>query len=176
MPSVDSAAHNLGYWNAAAAARYPDKIAIFDLSRDPPRMVSYAELESRLDRVASTLALGLSPGDRLAMSISNRVEFVETMFGVMRAGVVPVPLKAKGRDVGEEELKQFCLANDPAYAHPRRIDFVVELLLNRPGKIDRKVVQRMMRERYGRSADEPAPRLVAAPAPYGHATDRPCFR
>ena len=37
MPSVDFAAHNLGYWNAAAAARYPDKIAIFDLSRDPRR-------------------------------------------------------------------------------------------------------------------------------------------
>ncbi len=96
MPSVDSAALNLGYWNAAAAARYPDKIAIFDLSRDPPRKVSYAELELRLDRVASTLArLGMSPGDRLAMSISNRVEFVETMFGAMRAGVVPVPLNTK---------------------------------------------------------------------------------
>ena len=96
MPSVDSAALNLGYWNAAAAARYPDKIAIFDLSRDPPRKVTYAELELRLDRVASTLArLGMSPGDRLAMAISNRFEFVETMFGAMRAGVVPVPLNTK---------------------------------------------------------------------------------
>ncbi len=96
MPSVDSAAQNLGYWNAAATARHPDKIAVFDLSRDPPRKVSYAELDSRLDRVASTLTrLGMSPGDRLAMSISNRVEFVETMFGAMRAGVVPVPLNTK---------------------------------------------------------------------------------
>lgn len=96
MPFVDSPARNLGYWNAPAAARYPDKIAIFDLSRDPPRRVSYAELDSRVDRVASTLArLGMSPGDRLAMAISNRVEFVETMFGAMRAGVVPVPLNTK---------------------------------------------------------------------------------
>ena len=65
-------------------------------------------------------------------------------------GEVPVALvvKAKGRDVGEDELKQFCLANGPAYAHPRRIDFVAELPLNGPGKIDRKVVERMMRERY----------------------------
>ena len=54
-----------------------------------------------------------------------------------------------GMDVSEEELKQFCLANGPAYAHPRRIDFVAELPLNGPGKIDRKVVQRIMRERYG---------------------------
>jgi acyl-CoA synthetase (AMP-forming)/AMP-acid ligase II len=96
MPSVDSAAQNLGYWCAAAAARHPDKIAIFDLSRDPPRKATYAELESRLDRVASTLArLGMRPGDRLAMSISNRIEFVETMFGAMRAAVVPVPLNTK---------------------------------------------------------------------------------
>ena len=62
---------------------------------------------------------------------------------------VALVVKAKGRDIGEEELKQFCLANGPAYAHPRRIDFVDELPLNGPGKIDRKVVQRMMRERYG---------------------------
>jgi long-chain acyl-CoA synthetase len=96
MPPVNSAAQNLGYWSAAAAARYPDKIAIFDLSRDPPRKVTYAELESRLDRVAATLArLGMRPGDRLAMSISNRVEFVEIMFGAMRVGVVPVPLNTK---------------------------------------------------------------------------------
>jgi acyl-CoA synthetase (AMP-forming)/AMP-acid ligase II len=96
MPSVDSAARNLGYWSAAAAARHPDKIAIFDLSRDPPRKITYANLESRLDRVASTLArLGMRLGDRLAMSISNRVEFVEAMFGAMRAGVVPVPLNTK---------------------------------------------------------------------------------
>jgi hypothetical protein len=44
MPSVDSAAQNLGYWCAAAAARHPDKIAIFDLSRDPPRKATYAEV------------------------------------------------------------------------------------------------------------------------------------
>jgi long-chain acyl-CoA synthetase len=96
MPSVDSAAQNLGYWSAAAAAQYPDKIAIFDLSREPPQKITYGDLQLRLDRVASTLArLGLRPGDRLAMSISNRVEFVETMFGAMRAGVVPVPLNTK---------------------------------------------------------------------------------
>jgi long-chain acyl-CoA synthetase len=96
MPSVNFAAQSLGYWNAAAAARYPDKIAIFDLSRNPPREISYADLEARLNRVASTLTrLGVKPGDRLAMSISNRVEFVETMFGAMRAGVVPVPLNTK---------------------------------------------------------------------------------
>jgi acyl-CoA synthetase (AMP-forming)/AMP-acid ligase II len=61
-------------------------------------------------------------------------------------GEVPVAMvvKAKGRNVGEEELKRFCLANAPAYAHPRRIAFVGELPLNGPGKIDRKAVQRVL--------------------------------
>jgi long-chain acyl-CoA synthetase len=103
MPSVDSAAQNLGYWSAAAAAQYPDKIAIFDLSREPPQKITYGDLQLRLDRVASTLArLGLRPGDRLAMSISNRVEFIETMFGAMRAGVIPVPLNTK---LGSDALR-----------------------------------------------------------------------
>ena len=96
MNSANPRAGNLGYWCSASAAQFPDKVALIDLSRDPPRETTYAELERRLDRVAATLTrLGLESGDRLAMSISNRVEFVEIMFGAMRAGIVPVPLNAK---------------------------------------------------------------------------------
>ena len=80
---------------------------------------------------------------------------------VAEASVVPVPhrikgevpvalvVKAKGRDVSEEELRQFCLASGPAFAHPHRIIFVDELPLNGPGKIDRKLVQKVMNERVG---------------------------
>jgi acyl-CoA synthetase (AMP-forming)/AMP-acid ligase II len=66
-------------------------------------------------------------------------------------GEVPVAMivRAKGRDVSEEELKQFFIANAPAYAHPRRIEFVAELPLNGPGKIDRKAVQSSLSERFG---------------------------
>ncbi len=96
MTSADPSAGNLGYWCSAWAARFPDKVALIDLSRDPPRETTYAELERRLDRVAATLTrLGLKSGDRFAMSIGNRIEFVEIMFGAMRAGIVPVPLNTK---------------------------------------------------------------------------------
>jgi acyl-CoA synthetase (AMP-forming)/AMP-acid ligase II len=66
-------------------------------------------------------------------------------------GEVPVAMvvKARDRDVSEDELKQFSLVNAPAYAHPRRITFVDELPLNGPGKIDRKLVQQILRSRYG---------------------------
>jgi acyl-CoA synthetase (AMP-forming)/AMP-acid ligase II len=96
MPSVDLREGNLGYWCSGSVARFPDKIAVFDLSRAEAREVTYRELEARLDRVASMLTrLGLKLGDRLAMSVGNRVEFVEIMFGAMRAGIVPVPLNTK---------------------------------------------------------------------------------
>jgi long-chain acyl-CoA synthetase len=66
-------------------------------------------------------------------------------------GEVPVAMivKARGREVSEDELKRFCLGNGPAYAHPRRILFVSEMPLNGPGKIDRKLVQRTLTEHFG---------------------------
>jgi len=87
---------NLGYYFRPSAKRNPDKVALIDLSPATPREVTYAELDRRLDRFASLLTgLGLKPGDRMAMSIGNRFEFVEVMYGAMRAGIVPVPLNTK---------------------------------------------------------------------------------
>lgn len=87
---------NLGYWCAGAAARFPDKVAVIDLCGDAPRELTYGALEARLDKVAAwSRAAGLAPGARVAMAIANRVEFLEVFFGLMRAGVVPVPLNTK---------------------------------------------------------------------------------
>ncbi len=93
--------NNIGYWCSAQVARLPDNLAIVDLSQDPPREVRYREIERRLDRFAAlTRKMGLRPGDRMAMAIGNRFEFVEVMYGAMRAGVVPVPLNTKlGADI-----------------------------------------------------------------------------
>ena len=73
---------------------------MFDLSRKPVREVAYSELDERMNRVANlTIAHGLEPGDRLAMCVGNRFEFVEIMYGMMRAGIVPVPINVKlGRE------------------------------------------------------------------------------
>ena len=93
--------NNLGYFSHDAARRRPGSTALIDLCAVKPREVTYAELEERLDRFASLVAsLGLKPGDRMAMAIGNRFEFIEVMYGAMRAGVVPVPLNVKlGGDV-----------------------------------------------------------------------------
>ncbi|MEO1225695.1 MAG: class I adenylate-forming enzyme family protein [Pseudomonadota bacterium] len=94
--NADLIKDNFGYWNYEAGRTRPDKVAMIDLSNDRERRVTYATLEERLNRFASlTRALGLNPGDRMAMVIGNRYEFVEIMYGAMRAGVVPVPLNTK---------------------------------------------------------------------------------
>lgn len=55
--------------------------------------VTWAELDARLNRVANGLvALGLRPGDRVAVIMENSTAMIEAMFGTLRAGGVIVPL------------------------------------------------------------------------------------
>ena len=93
---------NLGYWLGDAADAFPDRVALIDLSRPVPREVTYAELDERMNRVANLLSdAGIGTGDRFALSVGNRFEFVEILFGGMRCGAVPVPLNFK---LSEESL------------------------------------------------------------------------
>lgn len=88
--------NNIGYWCASAVADFPERVAIIDLCGAQPREVTYGELETRLNRAANLFTgAGLVAGDRMAMVIGNRFEFVEIMYGAMRAGIVPVPLSTQ---------------------------------------------------------------------------------
>lgn len=86
---------NLG--QAFAAHARAERPAIVDL-RDAqrPRPVSYRELDAACDAVARGLVrAGLRAGDRIGILALNRAEFVMTLLGAMRAGVVPVPVNIK---------------------------------------------------------------------------------
>ncbi len=86
---------NLGL--AFAAHAQAERPAIVDL-RDAqrPRPVSYRELDAACNAVARGLVrAGLRAGDRIGILSLNRVEFVMTLLGAMRAGVVPVPVNIK---------------------------------------------------------------------------------
>jgi long-chain acyl-CoA synthetase len=74
-----------------------ERPAIIDL-RDPgvPLPVSFRELDAGCNSVARGLArVGLKAGDRIGILSLNRAEFVVTLLGAMRAGVVPVPVNVK---------------------------------------------------------------------------------
>ncbi|MFJ9342288.1 type I polyketide synthase [Streptomyces sp. NPDC101733] len=70
--------------------------------------LTYRELESRTGRLAGHLVgLGLARGERVAILLGNRVEAVESLLAVVRAGAVGVPLDP---EVSEAELTH--LLND----------------------------------------------------------------
>jgi fatty-acyl-CoA synthase len=81
--------HPYSHYPARAASRWPDRIALVD----GERRRSFRELDTRASRLARALVgLGLEPGDRVAVVQENRIEYVETVIAIARAGGVLVPL------------------------------------------------------------------------------------
>src|SRR5579872_6047082 len=92
----DNRRRNLGYFFDPTVRRLPDKVAIIDLFGGRERTSTYRQLDERMNRVAGMLArLGVRPGERVAMLLGNRVEFVEFFFGTMRAGAIPMLLNTR---------------------------------------------------------------------------------
>ncbi len=86
-----------GYWAGRtldtlltdAALSWPGRIAVVDALSDA--RMSYAELHERADRVAAGLGrLGIAPGDRVLLQLPNGCAFAVALFGLLRAGAIPV--------------------------------------------------------------------------------------
>ncbi|MCC6315780.1 MAG: AMP-binding protein [Thermomicrobiales bacterium] len=75
-----------------AASKCPRKKAVVVEDRS----LTYAELLDRADRLAAALrAAGLSRGDKVALLMTNRIEFAEIYFGVLKTGATLVVLNAR---------------------------------------------------------------------------------
>ncbi len=72
---------NLGYLCSRAAQSTLEKPAVIDLHEGMERVIRCGELERRLDRMAAVYgALGLAVGERVALLVGNRFEFVEAAY------------------------------------------------------------------------------------------------
>ncbi len=85
-----------------SAHAYP---ALPALARGGHVVCSYAELAERVSRLAASLALRLSPGDRVALVMQNCPQYVELLFACWHAGLCAVPVNAK--------------------LHPRELEFIL---------------------------------------------------
>jgi long-chain acyl-CoA synthetase len=80
---------NLADLVRSAAERAGDKPAL--VFREAT--LTWSAVDAAVDRVAAgLLALGLAPGDRVALQLGNTPDFPAAWFGALRAGLVAVPL------------------------------------------------------------------------------------
>src|SRR5215475_3363638 len=85
---------NPAAWVERHARRRPDDPALADGDRVH---ASWGEFAARTAGAATSLRdrFGLSPGDRVAIVMRNRPEYLEALFAVWHAGLVAVPVNAR---------------------------------------------------------------------------------
>ncbi len=60
---------------------------------EPGRTLSWRDFAASIDRIAGGLAaLGIGPGDRVALLATNTIWAYETLFGILRAGAAVAPI------------------------------------------------------------------------------------
>ncbi len=76
----------------ALAARHASGVTFLDL-RERELHLGWAEVHARARRAAAALhALGIVPGDRVAIVLRTEPAFLDAFFGALLAGAIPVPL------------------------------------------------------------------------------------
>ena len=77
----------------AAAVESPERTALLEVGG---RSLQWAQLDDEVSRVATGLgSLGVVGGQRVLVVLGNRLEFVTTYLGVLRAHVVAVPVNPR---------------------------------------------------------------------------------
>jgi len=85
---------NLAEWLVRTARRFPHAPALL---RGKTVEADYAKFAARVANLASALQarLGIRPGDRIAIVMSNCVEYLELLYATWFAGAVVVPINFK---------------------------------------------------------------------------------
>ncbi|MCH8863360.1 MAG: AMP-binding protein [Proteobacteria bacterium] len=102
---------NLGLIPAKYAALDPGRTAVVDIPNQ--RRITFGELESRVNRLASGLlaGLGLERGDRVAILAKNSIEYFELFYACGLIGLVVQPLNWR---LGVEEITRILADGEPS--------------------------------------------------------------
>ena len=93
MPATSPAMHDLADLASEAAAESPEKLAVVEAGG---RSLTWAQLDDEVGRVATGLVdAGLVAGYRVLLAVGNRIEFVTTYLGILRAQLVAVPVNPR---------------------------------------------------------------------------------
>lgn len=95
-PAERAAAYRMaGYWTGRsldsllrrAASQWPNRVGVLDAESSH----TYSELDTLADRAAGGFAaLGFAPGERVLLQLPNTCRFAVALFGLLRAGIIPV--------------------------------------------------------------------------------------
>ncbi len=123
---------------AARASAHPDRVAIVDRGR----RVTYAELRTRVDRVAAGFAaLGIGSGDVVTIQLPNWAEFAYVFFALERLGAVANQIGPDFRSREVDYILRF--SESRAFVCPasfKSFDYVKMIGELRPGLPDLKAV------------------------------------
>ena len=83
---------NLAVILEAMADAVPTRNALVTIDRE----YTYAEIDERATRLANHLvSLGVAPGDHVAVHSANRIEWIDALYGCMKAGAAPINVNYK---------------------------------------------------------------------------------
>ena len=92
---------------ANALAHHPHHTAL--VCED--QRLTYAQLNQRVGELAASWqALGIQAGDRIALLLANRIEFVICLMAATRLGAITVPLSVREQTPGLHYMLQHCAA------------------------------------------------------------------
>ena len=86
---------NFANFTDLAAKNVPIKPAVGDRRN----LLTHSTLSEKTNEMANALkTLGVEPGERVAIHLQNRVEFLIAHLGAMKRGSVPVPINTQFTD------------------------------------------------------------------------------
>ncbi len=125
---------NLALWLEQAGKDEPQRPALGHGTRV---LRSYGEAASRVARLAGALAaMGLKPGERVAIAAKNSPDYLEALYAIWHAGLAAVPANAKlhGAELGyilDQSGARVCFASDGLDA---------EIAAHAPSSLERMIV------------------------------------